>query len=230
LKHRIIFSIALLMLLMVAPAAFAAPPGASASDYESVSAEFDIGAGFLNVSADNFTESYEEGSFEGSNAFVSYFSETETGFVECFAFAEEGPDVDGRLSRGSLIATIEGECFVGEVSDGPGDEEPLEGEQGAELLHEENGDYEEPDPIRFIATVDLTWNGEGTMQRSSGHFTGPGEVCKDRSAWRGATATGLITLEAEGVLSVELSPALSDWASISKSSFSCHSKGSAGPA
>ena len=218
-KHRITLTAALLLVLTIAPAASASPPGGFSAESESVGAELQIDGGYLFVSADNYSENYPEGSFEGSNTYLDFGVETETGFVYCFAYGEGGPTIDSKLAAATVAAQIEGECFV---------EEPPHEEGEAGLSHEENEEHEEPSGIPFTAAVDMTWSGTGNLLRSSGHSTGPSDVCKDNSQWRDAATTGSITLFAEGVVDTTISPAESNWASISRWSYSCHAKGSPG--
>lgn len=202
-KTKTTFATVLLVMLMAAPAAYAAPPGASGGEFESVNAEFPADGGFVSVSGQNFTETLPEGSFEGSSAFVGYFAETETGSVECFASSTAvGPTVGKKLLNGSLVAELEGACLVRDFSGVVLDEGP------------------------FSATVDLAWEGDSHVQRSHSHFNETDQVCKSRSASRDAIANGMITVQGEGVVDIEISSASSDRAAISRSSFSCHAKGS----
>jgi hypothetical protein len=225
LKHRIIVTMTLVLVFAIAPGASAAPPGGFSSESEWVEAEIDTHGGYLFIGASNYADRYPEGSFEGSSTYIDYFVETETGFISCFGFNEDGgPTVDTRLANATLTTQVEGECFAEEFGD---EAAPEEGE--AALQHEENGEHEEPQGIPFTATIDMTWTGEGIVLRSSSHSTTPTDVCQDKQQWRDAETTGTISLFAEGVVDLVISPAESNSARISRWESSCHSKGSPGP-
>ncbi|HXV72767.1 MAG TPA: hypothetical protein VEB69_15365 [Acidimicrobiia bacterium] len=221
-KQKAIVLAAAMALFAVAPAALAAPPGNWSFSATSVQASFDLGSGSLSIGADNYSDNFEGETFEGSGAWLDYFEESETGFTYCFGWAEVGPNIDARLSNGSLEATFDGTCSVEEF----GEEPP--GEEGEFVAaHEENGGGGGIE-VPLTASVSLTWDGTGLVLRSSGHSTGPGDVCKYNDASRQATATGSIELTAGEVLDVNLASAVSEDASLFHYESSCHAKGSPG--
>lgn len=66
----------------------------------------------------------------------------------------------------------------------------------------------------LTASVSLTWDGTGLVLRSSGHSTGPGDVCKYNDASRQATATGSIELTAGEIFDVNRASAVSEYTSL----------------